>query len=89
MIKKLDEAILKYISRNTKLQNYRKTKEILKIIPKNTHKGIIDISIEKTHLTIKTKNPSWRQEITFLKKEIIKKIHKKVPNYCIREIKVL
>ena len=89
MIKKLDQEILKYISRNPKLQSYRKTKEILKIIPENIQKGIIDISIEKTHLTIKTKSPSWRQEITFLKKEIIKKIHKKVPNYNIREIKVL
>ena len=89
MLKKLDQAILKYLSRNPKLQDYRKTREIFKIIPKNTHKGITDISIERTHLIIKTKNPSWRQEITFLKKEIIKKIHKKVPNYNIKEIKVL
>ena len=89
MIKELDKEILKYINRNPKIKNYQKSDKIKKIIPKNLHKGIIDISIKNTQLIIKTKSPSWRQEISFLKKEIIKKIDKKVSNYGIKEIKVL
>tara|TARA_B100001287_G_scaffold239641_1_gene213630 strand:+ start:311 stop:580 length:270 start_codon:yes stop_codon:yes gene_type:complete len=89
MIKELDKEILKYINRNPKIKNYQKSEKIKKIIPKNLHKGIIEISIKSTQLIIKTKSPSWRQEISFLKKEIIKKIDKKVSNYGIKEIKVL
>tara|TARA_B100001057_G_C22428478_1_gene786480 strand:- start:97 stop:366 length:270 start_codon:yes stop_codon:yes gene_type:complete len=89
MIKELDKEILKYINRNSKIKNYQKTEKIKKIIPKNLHRGIIEISIKSTQLIIKTKSPSWRQEISFLKKEIIKKIDKKVSNYGIKEIKVL
>ena len=89
MIKELDKEILKYINRNPKIKNYQKTEKIKKVIPKNLHKGIVEISIKTTQLIIKSKSPSWRQEISFLKKEIIKKIDKKVPNYGIKEIKVL
>ena len=89
MIKELDKEILKYINRNSKIKNYQRTEKIKKIIPKNLHRGIIEISIKSTQLIIKTKSPSWRQEISFLKKEIIKKIDKKVSNYGIKEIKVL
>tara|TARA_B100000575_G_scaffold207746_1_gene169036 strand:+ start:314 stop:583 length:270 start_codon:yes stop_codon:yes gene_type:complete len=89
MIKELDKEILKYINRNPKIKNYQKSEKIKKIIPKNLHRGIIEISIKSTQLIIKTKSPSWRQEISFLKKEIIKKIDKKVSNYGIKEIKVL
>ncbi|MBJ47719.1 MAG: hypothetical protein CMG59_00875 [Candidatus Marinimicrobia bacterium] len=89
MIKELDKEILKYINRNPKIKNYQKSEKIKKIIPKNLHRGIVEISIKSTQLIIKTKSPSWRQEISFLKKEIIKKIDKKVSNYGIKEIKVL
>ena len=89
MIKELDKEILKYINRNPKIKNYQKSEKIKKIIPKNLHRGIIEISVKSTQLIIKTKSPSWRQEISFLKKEIIKKIDKKVSNYGIKEIKVL
>ena len=89
MIKELDKEILKYINRNPKIKNYQKTEKIKKVIPKNLHKGIVEISIKTTQLIIKSKSPSWRQEISFLKKEIIKKIDEKVSNYGIKEIKVL
>tara|TARA_A100001011_G_C13911151_1_gene675124 strand:- start:427 stop:696 length:270 start_codon:yes stop_codon:yes gene_type:complete len=89
MIKKLNKEILKYINKNPQIKEYQKTQKIMNIIPQNIHKGIAELSIKKTQLTIKTKSPSWRQEISFLKKEIIKKIDKKLPNYNIKEIKVL
>ena len=61
----------------------------MKIIPKKTQKGIEKITIKNTTIIIKTKSPSWRQEIEFMKKEIIKKIDKNFRNYGVNKITIL
>ena len=45
--------------------------------------------IEHGVLTIKTKNPSWRQELLFTKHEIIEKLNCKLGKNTIREIKFI
>tara|TARA_B100001123_G_C15007647_1_gene906195 strand:+ start:196 stop:465 length:270 start_codon:yes stop_codon:yes gene_type:complete len=89
MIKKLDSEINKYLNKNPKIKEAQKTTQIQKIIPKKLQKGIDEIIIKNTTIIIKTKSPSWRQEIEFFKKEIIKKIDKKFRNYRIEKITIL
>ena len=93
MIKKIQEELKQYIKANKELQKgFQKTQkeeEIIKIIPEKIKKGIKEIRIEKESVKIITKSPSWRQEILFFKKEIIKKIDKKSPNYTIKKIIIL
>jgi predicted nucleic acid-binding Zn ribbon protein len=38
-------------------------------------------------LVVKTKNPAWANELTFMKPEILKKIHKHIPDGSIKEIR--
>tara|TARA_Y100001970_G_scaffold285512_1_gene405493 strand:- start:905 stop:1174 length:270 start_codon:yes stop_codon:yes gene_type:complete len=89
MIKKLDKEINKYLDKNPKIKEAQKTTQIEKTIPKKLQKGINEITIKNTTIIIKTKSPSWRQEIEFFKKEIIKKIDKKFRNYRIEKITIL
>ena len=89
MIKNLKNEIRKYVNKNSKIKEAQQAREIIGIFPKKTQKGIDDIIIKKRTIIIKTKSPSWRQEIEFIKKEIIKKIDKKFRNYSIDKITVL
>ena len=93
MIKEIKKEITKYFNKNPNTKeiiNKEKVKqEILEIIPKKIKKGIKEITIKKEILYIKTKSPSWRQETSLFKKEIIEKIHKKVRNYTISKIIIL
>ena len=93
MLKKIQDELTKYIKANKELKKgIEKTKEeedFFKIIPEKIKKGIKEIKIEKESIKIITKSPSWRQEILFFKKEIIKKIDKKSPNYTIKKIIIL
>ena len=89
MIKKLNLEIEKFLNKNPKIKQEKKALEIEKIIPKTIKKGIKTIQIKNTTIIIKTTTPSWRQEINFLKKEIIEKINKKARNYNIKKIIIL
>ena len=89
MIKKLDNEINKYLNKNPKIKEAQKTTQIQKTIPEKLQKGIDEIIIKNRTIIIKTKSPSWRQEIEFFKKEIIKKIDKKFRNYRIEKITIL
>ena len=71
------------------IKDEKTTTSIMKIIPKKTQKGIEKITIKNTTIIIKTKSPSWRQEIEFMKKEIIKKIDKNFRNYGVDKITIL
>ncbi|MAV70345.1 MAG: hypothetical protein CMG04_06230 [Candidatus Marinimicrobia bacterium] len=46
-------------------------------------------SVEHGTLTVETKNPVWRQELLFQKKEIIKTLNKKLKKNIIKEIRFL
>ena len=93
MSKSLKKEIKSYIQNNPILKKgLEKTsleKEIMKKIPQKIKKGIKEIKIEKESLKIITLSPSWRQETLFLKKEIMKKIHKNLANYSIEKIIIL
>tara|TARA_Y100000590_G_C14907945_1_gene708989 strand:+ start:265 stop:531 length:267 start_codon:yes stop_codon:yes gene_type:complete len=88
-MKKIRTEIEKFLEKKPKIKNTKKEIKIEKSIPKNLRNGIDKIEIKTNTLTIKTKNPSWRQEIMFLKKEILEKINKKFPNYGIDKIIIL
>jgi len=45
--------------------------------------------VEHGVLTVKTDNPSWRQELVFKKHEIIDKLNQKLGKNTIREIKFI
>tara|TARA_Y100001960_G_C14019504_1_gene515290 strand:+ start:215 stop:496 length:282 start_codon:yes stop_codon:yes gene_type:complete len=93
MIKKIKKEIKSYIKANEELnknfQKIKKEEEILKLIPKKIKKGIREIRVEKESLKIITHSPSWRQETLFFKKEIMKKIDKKLANYDIKKTIIL
>ena len=46
-------------------------------------------SIEHGTLTVETKNSVWRQELLFQKKEIIKKLNRKLKKNIIKDIRFL
>ena len=93
MPKKIKEEIEKYINQNQKISKkiYKEKgiKEVLKCIPENLKEGIKEVLIQNQQIIIKTTTPSWRYEINFLKKEIIKKIHKNFRNYSDSKITIL
>ena len=52
----------------------------------NTTKAV---GVEKGVLTVKTKSPTWRQELHMQKKEILDKINKKIGPKAIKEIRFI
>ncbi|MAV65350.1 MAG: hypothetical protein CMG00_09195 [Candidatus Marinimicrobia bacterium] len=89
MIKDFKKELDVFIKENKNIKKSTILSETEKVIPKNILKGVKNIDIKKQTITIKTKNPSWRQETLFLKKEIMKKIAEKLPNYNIKKIIIL
>ena len=90
MAKDLKKEKKIFFKNNPSAENALKEEKIIEDIysclPKKTTKGIKDIFLKNHTIIIKTTTPSWRQEIIFLKKEIIKKIHKNFRNY--RDVKI-
>tara|TARA_B100001113_G_C20767926_1_gene473912 strand:- start:144 stop:413 length:270 start_codon:yes stop_codon:yes gene_type:complete len=89
MIKELKNEIDRFVENHPQIKEEKKITSIMKIIPKQTQKGIEKITIKNRTIIIKTKSPSWRQDIEFIKKEIIKKIDKNFRNYGIEKITIL
>jgi len=89
MIKVLKNEIKKFVEQHPQIKEEKKITSIMKTIPKKTQKGIEKITIKNTTIIIQTKSPSWRQEIEFMKKEIIKKIDKNFRNYGVNKITIL
>ena len=54
-------------------------------VSKNTE----TLSVEHGLLTVKTTNPTWRQELQLQKKNIIQKINKKLDKNIIKDIRFL
>jgi len=90
MAKTIKDEIKKYLNTNSKtktaIKHARAKKEIMKCLPLNIIKGVKNIEVKNSSIIIVATNPSWRQEINFFKKEIMKKIHKKYRNY--KDIKI-
>jgi len=93
MAKLLKKEIEKYIQTHPQIKeaidSEKISAEIIEKIDKKLLKGIKEITIKNETIIIKTKSPSWRQELAFFKKEIIEKIDKKSRNYNIKKITIL
>ena len=90
MAKDLKKEIITFFKNNPTAESAVKEEKIIEDIysclPKKITKGIKDVFLKNHTIIIKTTTPSWRQEIIFLKKEIMKKIHKNFRNY--RDLKI-
>ena len=93
MAKKLKDEIKTFLENNTevkeKIKQIENIEKIYNCIPKKVLKGIKQIDIKSNNIIIKTNTPSWKQEIYFLKKEIMKKIDKNFRNYSDFKITIL
>ena len=80
MFKKINKEIFSFL-KNKNLNQPNERKEIEKIWDKNIEKKIKKnttiLGFEKGVLTIKSKNPPWRSELSLLKENIKKKLTKK------------
>tara|TARA_Y100001970_G_C14190111_1_gene834841 strand:- start:1159 stop:1434 length:276 start_codon:yes stop_codon:yes gene_type:complete len=87
------QKAIKSFLKNTGLENgvaQQKAIEVwCEIVGEKVAKNTNAESIEHGTLTVKTKNPVWRQELLFQKKEIIKKLNKKLKKNIIKEIRFL
>jgi hypothetical protein len=93
MAKKLKDEIKTFLDNNTelseKIKQIENIEKVYKCIPNKILKGIKQIDIKDNNIIIKTNTPSWKQEIYFLKKEIMKKIDKNFRNYSDLKITIL
>ena len=87
------QKAIKSFLKNTGLENgvaQQKAIEVwCEVVGEKVAKNTNAESIEHGTLTVKTKNPVWRQELLFQKKEIIKTLNKKLKKNIIKEIRFL
>jgi len=80
MFKKINKEIFSFL-KNKNLNNPKERKEVESFweenIGKKTKENATILSLKKGVLTIKAKNAPWRNELSFLKEEIKKKLTKK------------
>jgi len=83
-------AVIKKLLKNQKLEGRLKELDVLKLskelLGKNLMKYINDLSVKNGTLIIKIKSAVVRNELSYQKSEIIKKINEEVGNEIIKEI---
>jgi len=83
-------AVIKKLLKNQKLEGRLKELDVLKLskelLGKNLMKYINDLSVKNGILIIKIKSAVVRNELSYQKSEIIKKINEQVGNEIIKEI---
>ena len=83
-------AVIKKLLKNQKLEGRLKELDVLKLseelLGKNLMKYINDLSVKNGTLIIKVKSAVVRNELSYQKSEIIKKINEQVGNEIIKEI---
>jgi|TARA_B110000116_G_scaffold264235_1_gene271795 hypothetical protein len=83
-------AVIKKLLKNQKLEGRLKELDVLKLskelLGKNLMKYINDLSVKNGTLIIKIKSAVVRNELSYQKSEIIKKINAQVGNEIIKEI---
>ena len=93
MTKSIKKEIEKFLQNTPQILVAKKEKEIEKFLRefflKKEIKTTLKIHLKNNTIIIKTKSPSWRQELLFFKKEIIQKINKKLRNYTIEKVVIL
>lgn len=90
-MKTLEEAI-KNLIKNLGIEDQVQVNQVLNVWPTIVGKRIADVSqakkIEHNVLFVKVLNDSWRNELLFLKKNIIEKLNKKVGKEIIKDIRL-
>ena len=83
-------AVIRKLLKNQKLEGRLKELDVLKLseelLGKNLMKYINDLSVKNGTLIIKVKSAVVRNELSYQKSEIIKKINKQVGNEILKEI---
>ena len=83
-------AVIKKLLKNQKLEGRLKELDVLKLskelLGKNLMKYINDLSVKNGTLIIKIKSAVVRNELSYQKSEIIKKINEQVGNEILKEI---
>ena len=83
-------AVIRKLLKNQKLEGRLKELDVLKLseelLGKNLMKYINDLSVKNGTLIIKIKSAVVRNELSYQKSEIIKKINEQVGNEIIKEI---
>ena len=83
-------AVIKKLLKNQKLEGRLKELDVLELskelLGKNLMKYINDLSVKNGTLIIKIKSAVVRNELSYQKSEIIKKINEQVGNKIIKEI---
>ncbi|MFZ5518102.1 MAG: DUF721 domain-containing protein [Candidatus Zhuqueibacterota bacterium] len=83
---------LKNLIKSLGIEDQVQVNQILLLWPSVVGKKIAEVSqaqkIEHNILFVKVTNDSWRQELLFLKKNIIDKLNKKVGKEIIRDIRL-
>jgi len=82
--------VIKKLLKDQKLEGRLKELDVLelseKLLGKNLMKYINDLSVKNGTLIIKVKSAAVRNELSYQKSEIIKKINKQVGNKILQEI---
>ena len=82
--------VIKKLLKNQKLEGRLKELDVLKLseelLGKNLMKYINDLSVKNGTLIIKVKSAIVRNELSYQKSEIIKKINEQVGNEILKEI---
>ena len=83
-------AVIRKLLKNQKLEGRLKELDVLKLseelLGKNLMKYINDLSVKNGTLIIKVKSSVVRNELSYQKSEIIKKINEQVGNEILKEI---
>jgi len=83
-------AVIKKLLKNQKLEGRLLELDVLnnceEVLGKNLMKYISDLSIRKGRLIIKVKSAAVRNELSYQKSEIIKKINQKTAKEIVKEI---
>ena len=83
-------AVIKKLLKNQKLEGRLQELDVLnyceEILGKNLMKYINDLSVKNGTLIIKVKSAVVRNELSYQKREIIKKINEQVGNEILKEI---
>lgn len=90
-MKTLEQA-LKNLIKNLGIEEQVQVNQVLNLWPIVVGKRIADVSeakkIEHHVLFVKVLNDSWRNELLFLKKNIIERLNKKVGKDIIKDIRL-
>ena len=91
-MEKLNLSIRSFLSKNGLEKGVNQQRAIIvwsKVVGKKIAKNSKAEFVEFGVLTVKTKNSTWRNELQFKKKDIIKNLNKKLGQNTIKELRFI